>query len=741
MALPAPYSPPFASNAGMIFRYKNHREFELKRVTPQFVELQDMASGNMLQLVDEETKAVSMPTVEWLRETYKLGLLHSIAPEGETASARKNREDLVDAASCIAADPKVGWRYRLAVRAIDAGILRTDDACSRWLDTAYGAEDGDEQFKRPSGSALRRWMTAIRKGKKMACLVSAAGRKKGRSQLDPELDKLVHAAAMYWWAEPELLKAQAFEWLGGKVLEHNRKNPEHQLDFPSKETLRLRIKRLECYDTYATRYGLKAAEVRYRGNGDIITASRPLEVLFMDATTLEQAIVFDEDWLLPASKVRLVALMDLYTSAIVGLHLYTGPNRSETTIEAIISSTQPPNVPDRLLSCEPMLGWIFGKAQALLPDNELALIGPGTRAALEEAGFFLHLPPVEAPQCKAKIERWFRTLKQRLAHLPGTVIDPKRAQQIGLDAITSATLTFSQIRAAVEIEVAEFNFGSRKKKGEIAPVQIWKEHASRIATPSFQNRAEISRILGRTEEVLLTRDGIEYNEIRYRDAELCQAALNDMAHTDQFYLRKSGSGAVRVKARINGGNIDTIQFYNTLSNEWVELPSIQPDYTHKLSEYEHNQFRLAAKRRHEPYKTAQQRIESRARSLAEIDDLAPHLPFQRRRNLAAIYTSPQVRAISSVPIDSLPPADVALAHISTYECDRRDSGLPEPMPPREQKVPKKHLPPQRPTGMPAIDRQSAGFDWDAVEATPGQPAQQSYQWDPDMNEDDDHDEE
>ena len=211
----------------------------------------------------------------------------------------------------------------------------------------------------------------------------------------------------------------------------------------------------------------------------------------------------------------------------------------------------------------------------------------------------------------------------------------------------------------------------------LSPARVWANHQHRRATPMFEDIERARRVLGRSVEVLLTRDGIELNGIRYRDAAIITALLDNLGSVQKPRgRRKDNSITMLVKARINPGNIDTIQVYDPVAEAWRTLPSTQPAYTDRLSEREHKEFRRQAKRRNEPFSSQAHRLRSKKRTMNLIAELAPQVAFQQRRDMAALWQSQQVEKLAGRPFRM--PADLqaaSLAPQATFECGRADKGV------------------------------------------------------------------
>lgn len=680
------------------------------------VELVDATTRTPLSVRNPETNETSRFTLEVLRTMYADGKA-VFTDEPENAAERQGRYALLDPDACEEKDPKGVWRKRLGQRAIGAGIKKTDREAAIWLDDNFGREKGDLDFPKPSPSALRRWMTKLEKaGGKTYAVVSQAGRPKGHSQLDPIVNELVHQAALFYWTRPRAQKVDAHGWLDDEVKKLAPKADGTRHATPSKQTVYKRIDELRCYDTVRAKLGEKEADRLFRGSGEALVVNDILDVVLMDATTLEQTIVFDEEWLLPACKVRIVALMCARSHAIVGWHVYAGPNRGETSIEAVIASMMPPEVDADALRSMPILAWIFGKGRSILPDNEKALIAPSTIDSFNEVGIDIVMPPTEMPTAKATLERFFRFLKQALAQLPGTIVDPKRAKEMGYDPVGPA-LTLAQIRRVVASVVTQHNISPSKGLDGQSPALVWERLSHTRATPMFEDVAHVRRVLGRTVTVLLTRDGVEHDGIRYRDAATVQRLLDNMGSTQaKRGQRKDGSITLEVKGRISPGNLDVMQIHDTLMEEWVDLPSTQPLYTDRLSEWEHKQFTLQAKRRNEKFSSEDQRLQSKARTMRLIDELAPKLPFQQRRDLAALYQSQQVEKLAGRAF-ALPAsiAAVAPAQQDTVETGRADAGVRTPTK-STTKGEKRPAAPKRQPGYGGAEtpKTPVKIDWDGI---------------------------
>ena len=635
------------------------------------VDLRSARTGALVAVRNPDG-STSRTTVEWMRLEYAAGRLASMATLPESASERQARFLSMDASVASVRDRKSTWRHSLAWRACADETTSTDAACETWLEANYGRQPGDLVHPRPSGSTLRRWMRALRKGgMRIGALVSQAGRPRNHSQLPAEVDAAVNEAAIYFYSAGEgCSQIAALSYLDELVAKLNLEQPvrERPLATPSRQTLRLRIEKLECFETWETKYGRAAAERKYRGAGEPLLVDHVLEICLMDATELEQIVVFDDERTIPCLKMKIVVIMDCLTHAVVGWNVYAGPNRAETSAQAVLHCLEPDKFPPRMIELHPQLRLAFGKPAALLPDNEKALIGPETLPGYNAAGIVIIPAPVEMPTAKASLERFFRTLKGMLASLPGTLVDPRRASELGFELVESmAEMTMHELRKQVAQAAAVHNTSECKGlPGKMSPVEMLALRSATRATDPFEDPSFIRANLCTHFTAYLTRNGVEKDNIRYRDA----------ATIDRLYDNNAGrmggarkANGFNMAARRSDGDMNRIELYDEHAEEWVALPSTQPGYTTGLSFWEHGQYAEAAKRRREAFGSASARIKSMQETRRLHEEMLPKSKFRTRAKMGALLASPHLRELAGKPLfavedpaDTPQPLSQAAAH-------------------------------------------------------------------------------
>lgn len=637
------------------------------------VDLRSARTGAVVNVRNPEG-STSRTTVEWMRTEYAAGRLVSVVALPENATERQARFLSMDASIAAVRDRKATWRHSLAWRACTDETVCTDAACETWLAVNYGRRPGDLAYPKPSGSTLRRWMRTLRRGRmRIGALVSQAGRPRNHSQLPPEVDAAVNEAALHFYcAGAGCSQIAALSYLDELVERLNSERPHGARPFttPSRQTLRLRIEKLECFETWEAKYGTESARRKYLGAGEPLLVDHVLEVCLMDATELEQIVVFDDERTIPCLKMKIVAIMDSLTHAIFGWAVYAGPNRAETSAQAVLHCLAPDKFPPRMLELHPQLRLAFGKPAALLPDNEKALIGPETLPGYNAAGITVIPAPVGMPTAKAALERFFRTLKGMLKTLPGTLVDPRRASELGFELVESmAEMTMHQLRQHVAQAAAVHNTSASKGlPGGMSPIEMLTLRSETRATDPFEDPSHVRANLCSHFKVYLTRNGVEKDGIRYRDASTIDRLYDDNA--GRMGGARDANG-FHVQARRSDGDMDRIEILDEHAQEWVAMPSTQPGYTAGLSFWEHGQYAEAAKRRREAFGSESARIRSMRETRRLHDEMLPKARFRKRAKMAALLASPHLRELAGKPLFAS--EDFAVAETAPPEL-RKPSG-------------------------------------------------------------------
>lgn len=97
-----------------------------------------------------------------------------------------------------------------------------------------------------------------------------------------------------------------------------------------------------------------------------------------------------------------------------------------------------------------VLANIYGRFDEIVVDNGLELVGNAFEDAAADCGISIRWAPVRSPTYKAVIERFFRTIDDRLLHkLPGSTLNPQALRDLEINPEAKAVLTLSELEALI----------------------------------------------------------------------------------------------------------------------------------------------------------------------------------------------------------------------------------------------------------------------------------------------------
>ena len=284
------------------------------------------------------------PDIEWLRAKHARGEARvlTMPTDPQTISAFS---ELFDPLAILEANPRARAMWHLETRALKDGIHLSHLPLEEWLDRKFGGGHYDNEITRPSTRTLIRAMQKVNNGATVADLADRGGRKEGSTPFPEVTDRIIHGSALAYWSVEARTKQDAYEDLKIKIGNENRRlQPgagKHRL--MSRSAFYERIDKLECEDTVRMKFGDEEVERRFSGAGEAIEANYCFEYGYVDATRLDNVIVFDEKNRLPFLKPWVTAIMDAKSGAILSCLVHAGDPRRETTLQALVDSISPRN--------------------------------------------------------------------------------------------------------------------------------------------------------------------------------------------------------------------------------------------------------------------------------------------------------------------------------------------------------------------------------------------------------------
>lgn len=610
-------------------------------------------SGWTLNIVDKDGKPVLLPIgpagllvppdIDWMIAENRAGRLRDVDDPRAVLGGAKAQFLGLDRAACVARDPKSAWRHAWATAAIAAGVPRSQQSVEAFIRQDPAPASGT----RPKWRALIRWMGLLLEDpyRRIGNLVSTAGRERGASQLPTRVDLLVHEkAAGFWTMERDAFKSDAAarvvaDWDDLKASGATDIGDEP----PSLECVRNRINALQNRRSYAARYGEFAAEKYYGAVGEPVGAEHVMERVTLDGVVFKHVCTYSDDWKIPAARMKGVFAMDWRSTFVFKGSVFTGPFRPEATERALLGLMAKPQLTEEELAVEPDRALCFGIPSQLHPDNEKALLPPSMVPSLVNIVSYLELPEGYHSDAKAKHERYHRFLHGAVSHLKGRILGPGPARDPRYDPLTSADVTRAQYVFMIEAARHAWNERPKKALGWRSPMQVLLEGLA-VRRSRGMPTEEIERHLCRTVRVVLTTNGIEFDNLRYRWNERgVERALNANLRRVSFADRLEVTGRCEMAARVWDSDLDYIDVYDPENREYHRLYSTDPDYSAGLTRWEHHEYQRMLRSGKGGGSRPVDRLRVRNRLLRDQATAMPKMAFRARAATVALLEHEEMR--------------------------------------------------------------------------------------------------
>lgn len=236
---------------------------------------------------------------------------------------------------------------------------------------------------------------------------------KGKSRLDPELDAIIEETISALHLTHKRLKPlHIVREVRSKCLKRGRKAP-------AENTIRSRIKDVPARISTKYREGGKIARDKFApAAGQFPQPKWPLSVVQMDHSPTD-IIIVDEKYRRPIGRAYFTIAIDLYSRAILGMHLSLEAP-SATSVGLCLVHAVCPKV-EWLKQRDINAEWpMWGKMDVLHVDNGSDFRSEALQRGCAEHGIQLEYRPVKNPKFGGTVERIFRTLNSEVHGWEGT---------------------------------------------------------------------------------------------------------------------------------------------------------------------------------------------------------------------------------------------------------------------------------------------------------------------------------
>jgi putative transposase len=401
---------------------------------------------------------------------------------------------------------------------------------------------------------------------------------KDQSRLDEAIERIIETVLEKYAAvtERESTVDQIVTDVVYAVGDENRfRDPDDRLILPSERTIRRRIK----VAGEKRILGRRLSRREQKAQTEIEPGPRPtriLERVESDHTTLNLFIVEEQDGL-PIGRPYITACIDKYSALVPGWHIGFNQGGYESIMLCLQHAFLPKPDYRALYDTEHDYP-VYGLFEKLCTDNGRDFKSADLKNALAELGIIREEMPKETPWFKGSIERYFRSVNQRLLKgRPGYTFENVVA--LGdYDAQKDAVISLSAFLEIFHIFMVDIYPYTWHTGLEAIPMQHWQESAQLFAPDLFEDATALKRILLPSAKRALQAKGIEWERNFYRGPEL--------ARLREFH------GKEKIRFKYNPDDMDVIYVRDSDSpTGWVEFHSTNPDYTRGLSLAKHQVIR------------------------------------------------------------------------------------------------------------------------------------------------------
>jgi len=357
--------------------------------------------------------------------------------------------------------------------------------------------------------------------------------------------------------------------------EHKRRRlPDSQrvaLPLPKRSFLERLIENIDEFEKYSARHGMQAARVKFRSVKGYVIANAPLERVELDHTLVDLFVLGDDGF--PWGRPWVTACIDVFSRCILGIYIgFTPP--SALSVKHCLKDALMPKVWLKKLYSDIENEAPCGVMTELVVDHGLEMHAKQLEESCRPFGIEVHFMPRKTPWYKAKIERFFRTLNNEVAHgIQGTSFGSIK-EKGDYNAEQLCVVRLSTFRWGVRKWIADVYHQRPHRSLGISPAQMWSENIKPEEIPLPHDPSLLDVYLGRPFQRVLTHKGIRLNNLDYNSDSLTA-------------LRMREGSDLLVKGRADDENLGHI--YVIWNNEETfEAKALAAEYAEGLSRFEHD---------------------------------------------------------------------------------------------------------------------------------------------------------
>jgi putative transposase len=549
----------------------NFGTFNLNQGQPVSISGRRFATGNLLPdgkitfHAAAESEVVLLSEQE-IAERYVAGTFEFIAV-GDEGKDSKSSSFLVDFASHSDCHKKSARRKHLYVQAF---ARRAPQSCTRALGQTIVAKIAQElgDLNAPSCETVLTWSRWLRRasGDIRVFLPRIARRGNRRQRLAREVVELIRTNIEREYLTPQKRSVRSIHrFVETEIRRDNAfRGSEDQLEIPSYKALRRKILALDPYVVMLNREGRHAAERAFRAYGHGVPTTRPLERVEIDHTVLD-LFAIDVKLALVLGRPYLTVAIDAHTRAVVGFHLGFTPPGYVTVME-VLKATILPKSDLRKRFPSIVNDWgCHGLPDMLVVDNGKEFHSLDLADACDQLKVQIQYCPPGEPWYKGKIERFFRTLNQRLIHeLPGTTFG-KSYKIAEYDPTKHAVVDFAVLQEVIHTWIVDVYMQDVHSGIKTSPADKWELSVSEFPPRWAPSMRDTEIVLGLIEERSIGRMGVEFRGLFFN--------CDELPHIKHRLPPKT-----KVKIKYLPDDLSHIYLRDPVTNKYIVVPAVDQAY-------------------------------------------------------------------------------------------------------------------------------------------------------------------
>lgn len=348
-------------------------------------------------------------------------------------------------------------------------------------------------------------------------------------------------------------------------------------------TFKRLAKTVSGYERDKARLGNVAARNKWRHAVGGVYATRPLERVALDHTTLD-IYVIDDDFGMVLGRPIITILVDEFSRYILGMHLSFHGESLCRVAEAIKFALTPKDEIKKRLNLD--RDWVTpGVWETLVVDNALAHHAGRFEQISSELGCNWEYGPVHMPWFKGSVERAIGRVNRAL---PSQGKPEKGSGPGRIDPKKTARIKFSDlVRCLFSWAVGEYALAN-SERNIMCPLEKLMEGLKDAPPPIYVSDLDVLDVItGDESEATVRQYGVERRHLSYRSPELAELA------------QRQQKPVFKIRVRTNPENLGSIWVHDSMNQKWLKVPCMQARYAEGLSWRKHTHIRkvLQARRK------------------------------------------------------------------------------------------------------------------------------------------------